>query len=295
MIIKFQHYRFVIEFERFVNFMAPPSFLLRALIGKELRYISCVLKRQQCPQCPLKGKCAYSIIFEVSVDKTNQYLYGRSNASPPFILNIDYNMRTSLKCLNIDITLVGIAAEYVPYLIMAVMRGGEAGIFKERIKYTLVQVECNGMKIDQESPQIIEPCSFDLNANLHGSDFVKIKFLSPFRYKKDGNYISDISFSDVITASIRRLNILSGIYGDAVQVEYIPKNVISEGKLYWKEESRYSARQQTSMLLGGVMGELSVLGDIEPLAMSLLYGAQIFNIGKNASFGLGNIAVLEGI
>jgi hypothetical protein len=297
MYIKFQRYLFTLEFERSVNFIAPPSFFFRSLIGKELRYISCVLKTQKCPQCPLKGRCAYSIIFEVPIEKDNIYLAGRSNATPPFTLNMAYNIRTSLKILDVTLTLIGKAVEYAPYIILAFLRAGESGLFKERVKYRIVKTECNNIEINPDVPSLdnIEPYIFNLDAELNCQTGkpLKIKFLSPFRYKKNGNYTSDINFSDVILATVRRLNCLSGFYGDGALIEYTPGEVKSERKLYWKEESRYSARQKESMLFGGVMGEMLLLENIEPLAFSLLNGAQIFNIGKNVAFGLGNLSITE--
>lgn len=292
--IKFQRYKFLVEFEREINFITPPSFIMRSVIGKELRYISCVLKSRKCFECPLKGKCAYSIIFEVPIDKDNQYLSGRSHASPPFVLNIDYDKRDNVRFLTIDITLIGAAYEYAPYFIMAVIGGGERGLFKERVKYKLIKTMCNGAEINPEAPAITEPYFYELNGSFHNTKHITIKFLSPFRYKKGGKYTYDIDFTDVMTAAVRRLNILSGMYGDGEQITYNQKDIKDIRKnLYWKEESRYSARQKTSMLLGGVMGEMCVSGDIDLVMISLLRGAQMFNIGKNASFGLGHIAVME--
>ena len=298
MTINYQQYLVEVEFERPVNFSAPPSFMFRSVIGKELRYLSCVLKTQRCPDCPLRGKCAYSVIFEIPIDKSNEYLTGRSNATPPFVFNIDYNLRTGLQRMEIVMTLIGKGIEYAPYMILAFVRAGQAGIHKERVQYKLVNVLCNNVQIDLESPrtQEIAPHAFTFDdiGDTAQREF-RIKFLSPFRYKKGGNYTMDISFADVLTASARRLDCLSGFYGSGARVKYNPSGAVikTEGKLYWKDESRYSARQQDKMMLGGVMGEIVVSGAITKQEISFLRGAELFNIGKNISFGLGNISVTE--
>ncbi len=60
--------------------------------------------------------------------------------------------------------------------------------------------------------------------------------------------------------------------------------------LAWHDWERYSNRQQTKMVFGGLLGTLDLEGDLA----SLLRAAEILHVGKGATFGLGRIAVEGG-
>ena len=55
--------------------------------------------------------------------------------------------------------------------------------------------------------------------------------------------------------------------------------------LHWVDYSHYSARQQTSMMLGGLMGEIELSGNFSSPVLMLLDFAENFSAGKNVVFG----------
>ena len=54
----------------------------------------------------------------------------------------------------------------------------------------------------------------------------------------------------------------------------------------WRDWRRYSSRQRQEMVLGGVVGEVALRGELAPFAELLAVG-QWTHLGKNTSFGLG--------
>ena len=127
-----------------------------------------------------------------------------------------------------------------------------------------------------------------------------MEFLTPVRFKKDGRYIKQLSFEDVIQAALRRLEILSATYGSLEfkkiafpQFELEHENA----QMSLKDYDRWSARQKQKIRMGGSVGLLTASGVFSQTCLSLLEGAQLFHIGKNTSFGLGKIkyTFVEGV
>ena len=65
---------------------------------------------------------------------------------------------------------------------------------------------------------------------------------------------------------------------------------ITRSDLTWHDWERYSNRQQTHMIFGGLLGNLDLEGDLLPFA-PLLRAAEVLHVGKGATFGLGRISV----
>src|SRR3954447_21370243 len=60
--------------------------------------------------------------------------------------------------------------------------------------------------------------------------------------------------------------------------------------LRWLDWERWSQRQSAAMKLGGLVGSLTLEGDVSPFA-PLLRAAEILHAGKGAVFGLGKVEV----
>lgn len=60
--------------------------------------------------------------------------------------------------------------------------------------------------------------------------------------------------------------------------------------LVWHDWQRYSNRQRTKMRLGGLVGEMTLEGDLRPFS-ALLRTAEIVHVGKGTTFGLGRVEV----
>ncbi len=65
---------------------------------------------------------------------------------------------------------------------------------------------------------------------------------------------------------------------------------MASADLRWLDWERWSQRQNAAMKLGGLVGTLTLEGDVAPFA-PLLRAAEVLHAGKGATFGLGKVEV----
>ena len=75
-----------------------------------------------------------------------------------------------------------------------------------------------------------------------------------------------------------------GLIAAAEQIETVSSS------LQWYDWERYSARQDTRMKLGGVLGQVTYQGDLQPFLPLLQLGSWV-HVGKGTSFGLGKYVI----
>ncbi len=296
----YNNYIFKISFE--ATFVAKhyPPFIIRSVLGNELRKLACILKGRECDECPLKYHCAYSFIFETPIDKNTEFLLGRNKASHPFRIFSDLLPKRAYPTMELKLSLFGKGIDYFPYMYFALNRAGEKGLFRERIKYSIDEILDDDFMINKgfdENLVISERRLWKFD-NESGEKNVKIKihFLSPVRIKLNGKYTHKIGYKDILLNIVQRLNILSAMYGDKEKISIDLKSLSEKEEnisLRWIDYERYSARQEAEMKLGGAVGYIEVYGRFNMAELSLLRAGEIFGVGKNTSFGFGEIKVEE--
>lgn len=300
--VEYSVFKIKIKPETAIKFDTIPEFLFRSVIGMELRNLSCLFKNRKCEDCDLKFQCAYSIIFESPISKENPVLKGRNYASHPFIISIDNNEKNPLDEIILNITLIGKAIDYFPYLFYAISKGQEAGIGRERIKYSVESVKSNDSEILKNGQLDMSISRKEWIAGINSGKGAKrkylIEFVSPLRFRKNGKYVDKISYGDILKGLRRRVEILSGMYGELSSIPEIKDIKDIDEKLVssdirWVENKRWSGRQKTTMLLGGIKGNMELSGNFTPFERSLLEAGELFHFGKNGGFGLGRIKVRE--
>ncbi len=291
--ISYQKYKFTIDFEKKIYFDIFPGFIFRSVLGMELRKISCIFKGKKCQECDLKYQCVYSNIFETPIDKNNQILPGRNKAPHSFILSTEDLYRKTTSKIEMELTLLGQNTKYFPYIYYALKQAGENGILRHRVKYkiTEITVDNNSILNEHNNLKIIENKIWKKTEDTKiQHKKIKIELKTPLRIKKEGKYLDKITYSDIISATQRRMKTLLELYGeeeDLSQIDFLEK--VETAKTYWLELERYSSRQRTKMKLGGVVGTIIVEGEFSKQEQSLIEFASLFNLGKNTGFGLGNI------
>lgn len=293
--LQFHRLEFLIQFDKPVVFTNHPVFLFRSLLGKELFRLICPFSRKVCDTCTLRFKCAYSYIFESPVTKDNPVLYGRNFASHPFVMSSDVAENQSTQNLTLTMLLIGNAVDYIPIIFWSLVRAGKQGIFKTRVPFQIQSLLINGQQAFKNEKLMLP--KNQLYWELEESELQKkgqifLEFLTPVRFKKDGRYLINLSFEDVVQAALRRLEILSATYGEEEfrKIKFPPFELEHEnGQMVWKDYYRWSARQKQQMRMGGSLGLLTARGTFSQTCLSLLEGAQLFHVGKNTSFGLGKI------
>lgn len=276
----------------------PPLFVLRSLMGMHLRSMSCVSPNMKCPDCMYKSTCAYAFLFETILQSENDVLPGRNRASHPFSFTQgDLSVGAKISEYDFTMTLFGKAVDYLPYIYAAFVRAGESGIFKNRTRFSVVDMSIGGKSIlideNHIEPNVeAEEFSFkaDESGEKHGEVLVELK--SPLRFKVGGKYSQDFSATDFFSALYRRAATLLKMYGAVdAELERLPKSLLSidARNLRWKKLDHYSARQKKLVILSGAVGTFSLSGEFSCMEKKLLEFGRIANAGKNTNFGLGQM------
>ncbi len=274
----------------------PPLFVLRSVLGKELRSMCCIAHKSVCAECMYNHTCAYSFLFESILPQQNEVVPGRNRASHPFAFTQgDLSVGAKMSEYDFTITLFGKAVDYLPYIYAAFARTGKNGLFKARTPFIVKQVIAGGKNILIDENQLDFPLSpkiFEIatdGENRKGQILVELK--SPLRFKTGGKYTTDFSAQDFMGCLFRRANTLCQLYGSNDGIKYEPNKTLSiiEKNLHWTESTHYSVRQKNKMELGGLIGTFKISGTFTPTDLALLELAKIANAGKNTNFGLGKL------
>ena len=276
----------------------PPLFVLRSLLGMQLRSMSCVSPNTKCPDCMYRGTCAYAFLFETILPQQNDVLPGRDRASHPFAFTQgDLSVDVKMSEYDFTMTLFGKAIDYFPYIYGALIRAGESGIFKSRTCFSVADVVVDGKSVVIDENHIItdfgkKVFSFSNDGidNSRGEVLVELK--SPLRFKTGGKYSSEFSAFDFFSALNRRAATLFKMYG----TEDFKAGRLSESSveifrrdIRWKKLDHYSARQKKLVILSGAVGTFSLSGKFSCMEKKLLEFGRIANAGKNTNFGLGQM------
>lgn len=290
--------RFFLTFKEPVLFDINPLFLIRSLLGKELRRFCCSQKGLECVSCPLKEGCAYVFLFESLKPKNSEILPGLDKSSHPFILKETESWpHNATLSYSFGLTLLGKAVSYFPYVYIALTEAGKYGVLRARTPYVIERVlSKTGEELLHEDGNI--PYRKWLNVWKpfpSTSSFVGdilISLCSPLRFKHQGSYGNDFSELDFYHCLRRRLSTVLALFGTGADTvaDWDGSGVSFRSReLDWVDYSHYSARQKSSMHLGGSMGSFVLQGTFDSNWLTLLDFSEHFNAGKNVSFGLGTI------
>jgi hypothetical protein len=120
-----------------------------------------------------------------------------------------------------------------------------------------------------------------------------LHFVTPTRLIYAEALTNTVDFHVLIRALLRRVSNLSYFHcGTEFDLDFrsliaAAEKVETEASdLRWHDWERYSARQDTRMTLGGVLGQVTYRGDWHPFLLLLTLGEAV-HVGKGTSFGLG--------
>ncbi|MEJ5366420.1 MAG: CRISPR system precrRNA processing endoribonuclease RAMP protein Cas6 [Desulfosoma sp.] len=286
---------------------------LRGALGMALKHSCCAARQRPCEACLLRFSCLYVYLFETPLlgESPNDLRY--RNAPHPFVLQIGMDGPLRLEpgaSWSFDMTLIGRAIQWTPYLVMAAHRMGEMGIGKGRGTFDLervVSLDAQGnpwedvyadgiLRLPERSLPLTD--GMDREEPARGEAFT-LRFLTPVRLMAQGEPVRVPEFSVLLATLLRRLENLQRFHGEdhgAFSVPFMElmekaRSVpIVENRTRWFDWERYSHRQGRKMRLGGLVGEAVYGGDARYFEPYLSAGRWI-NVGKGTSFGLGRYEV----
>lgn len=282
------------------NMLLPSnkSSMFRGGFGHIFKHFNCANKlAKTCSSCPLKETCIYNYIFE---DKTNIF------SIRPYIIETQFNDKRFFargETITFNLILLGKAVKYLPHFIFAFIELGKIGITSKKYKYSLHKV------IDSENniifkdgnilsqPKIIGNTDFDKPSPL--TNKIILDFSTPLRLTLFGDLVTQLTFDVFIQALIRRIKSFKFDHCLAKEtdnyealLEKTEEVTISNNSLKWKDWTRYSNRQHTSMEFGGLIGSITLEGNLKPFLPLLTIGEYI-HVGKNCTFGNGKYQIKE--
>ncbi len=300
-------YRFTF---RMADELRLPEFagsLLRGQFGSALRRTACMTGAKRCEPCPLWRTCPYPAIFETPPPLSHA-LQRFSQVPNPYVIEPPpFGTRGAAAgdTLDFSLVLVGRALDQLPLIAFAFQRAFRAGVGKARAKGEVEAIvwqtddsevpvwDAAASRILRHEPSLAMP-------PLPACGEVTLRFETPLRLQNQGHPlgIDALRPRTLLTALMRRGSLLfemhagkPGLASDAAALARHAEALAHEHQLRWRDWTRYSSRQRAQMTLGGVIGEWTLRGNLEPLLPWLWLG-QWLHVGKNATMGLGRYTLV---
>ena len=326
--LRIARYQVCLRAEKDAALPSFPGSTLRGAFGYALKQAVCVMNHRDCGRCLVANQCVYPYVFETPAPPDLSVLHNQRNAPHPFIIDPPiYSGRNQADRqrilapgdeLEFGLTLMGRAIGYLPYIVYALHEMAQRGIGKGRAQFALAGVSALGStgirqaifddvtsRLD-ESPEIVSDLSQLIDDRLdqlqaRGSeDQLKIRFITPLRIKVQGDLQPQANFEILVRNLLRRISLLMIIHGDR-QLDLDFKGLLElaravrlkSSSLHWWDWGRYSARQETVMKLGGIVGEAEFAGDRLQEFLPLIVAGELLRIGSATSFGLGRYELLD--
>jgi hypothetical protein len=314
----FGNYLFFCEFRE--SAILPPykGSTFRGVFGQTLKKIVCALKKKNCAECLLNENCVYFFVFETP-DKKNKLSVKKRIASPPhpYVIEPPLTDQTNFSVgdsFKFNLLLFGKANDYLPYFIYTFDQIGEKGIGKRstnfRGKFILKEVSSSDqilysyqdkkIKGDYQLQELtlknfVSPSTTQIEE-------VELSLLTPLRVKFQNQLLKTngnvtLPFHILTRTMLRRVASLFNYYDDGEPpldyrqlIEKARMIEIKQSSLKWYDWRRYSNRQDQTMLIGGIVGDISYQGNITDF-FPLLRFSELVHLGKQTSFGLGKIEI----
>lgn len=289
--------------------------MLRGAFGQALRRLVCVMPRgQECDGCRLRGVCTYTRLFETFIEgEPPPFLRGLPTSPRPYLIEPRCDLRhlAAGEPLDFDLVLIGQAIALHTFAALAIERMAEAGLGSARHRFRMERIawqQADGSWRPLTAAASPSPGGGGLSAeppaaslprcDLPDTGRARLRFLTPARLKVRDHLVDTIGFRPLVFAMLRRILELAHLHvpGEPVDWSFRPLLEAADGvrvttsDLRWYDWERYSNRQRQKMKLGGFIGEMQIEGELGPLA-SLLRAAEVFHVGKGATFGLGKIEI----
>ncbi|HEY3571527.1 MAG TPA: CRISPR system precrRNA processing endoribonuclease RAMP protein Cas6 [Thermoanaerobaculia bacterium] len=186
-------------------------------------------------------------------------------------------------------------------------RMGRGGLGAGRPRFELARVEAQDPANPAGAPRALfadgavarEPAAPSLPSESPLPEgAVTLRFVTPLRIKVRHQLTDRPRFRDLAFHMLRRTLEMAYFHVPGAAVDWDFQSLLqrSDGvqvagaDLRWLDWERWSQRQNSAMKLGGLVGRLTLEGDVAPFA-PLLRAAEILHAGKGAVFGLGKLEV----
>ena len=281
----------------------------RGVFGHALKKVVCALKRKDCRDCMLKSQCVYAIVFETPLALSVPENAHISDPPHPFVIQPPLETDTDYPkgaAFDFNLLLFGNINHHLAYFIYAFEQMGRIGIGRKtngkRGLFVLETVSGNGHAIYDHrvktlsAPPVNEGLQLRAitDSNEKSADLT-LQLQTPLRLKFKNRLNADLPFHVLVRAMLRRISSLCTCYGNGEPDLDYPGLVKDAGSiktkasdLQWCDWRRYSFRQESTMLMGGLVGSVTYK-DVPGQYLPLIEFCEKVHLGKQTVFGLGQM------
>ncbi len=330
--LSFSRFKAYFQVKKTVDLPSYAGSTFRGALGHGLRKVRYGTKGDACSECMVRSQCRYGALYAYLFESPSDHPFIAENSRSlqmkhetypqPFILEPPAGgLYLSGEFLPLWFTLVGKAIECFPFMACGLSHISHVGMvyneggIRGRGKISLEAIVdgtpsedgSETLIYDGRTGRVVGPgqiLDFDLvqhwvTSSLdreHPVERIRIRFLSPFRYKNENRLGKPLIFEVFMRNVFRRLTLLSVHSPIPLAIDYknllaLAENVQREtSTLQWFDWERASARQKVRMKLGGVVGDIVFSGDLSEFLPYIKMG-EFLNIGKGGAFGLGKYEV----
>jgi hypothetical protein len=299
---------------RFLERAVVPPYegsMIRGAFGRAFKESCCPFPHNGVG-CPLGDKCPYGYVFETSPPEGAREFAKNQEVPRPYVFEPPDGTKMEYapgERFRFGFTVVGRAAEYMPYFIYAFSKMGEEGVGRRRARYALERVVATNPLVGKSEEvfdgEVVRNRRLPTNwtnamsaARELDAERVRLTFLTPTFVKFEGGESSEApSFAALVQALLIRIPMLSAVHcGEVWQEDF--RALVAQARevetvrddTTWVSFRRYSTFKGRSQRLEGVVGEVVYAGAIQGF-LPLLCMGQLTHVGKGAVFGLGRYRV----
>lgn len=300
---------------RFLERAVVPPYegsMIRGAFGRAFKESCCPFPHDGAG-CPLGDRCPYGYVFETSPPKEAKDFAKNREVPRPYVFEPPDGTKMEYapgERMRFGFTVVGRAAEYMPYFVYAFSKMGDVGVGRLRARYELERVVAKnplaGTREEVFDGEVVKnrrlPTTWKNAASatrgLEGGR-VRMEFLTPTFVKYRGVVSPEAPpFAALVQSLLIRIPMLSAIHCGEVWREDFKALVARAGEVEtildettWVSFRRYSSFKRKSEPLEGVVGVAEYAGPVEEFLPWLEMG-QLTHVGKRAVFGLGRYRLL---
>ena len=272
--------------------------MLRGAFGHALLALS-PLPHTDGKPCALHASCPYCQLFAAPPLPAHS-LQKFSHMPQPYVIEPPTGGAQQLQAgqsFGFGLVLIGKALGLLPTVLQAWQRALRTGLGPQHTPCTLVDIydENGTQRLSNKREQLSNLSTTLPPAPALGTQ-ATLHFCTPLRLQVQGKPVraGQLTARDLLIALARRHQLLCDVHLGAAAPQYDFKTLAEQVQaialqaqdLHWFDWGRYSQRQKQEMQLGGLLGAVTLHGDLAPFA-ELLHFGQWLHVGKNASFGLG--------
>jgi hypothetical protein len=308
------HCRLRFDARKAVRLDALQGSAIRGGFGAALRRLVCIDLRLDCARCELRFVCPYTRVFNPFVPPGAARLRKNLNIPRPFVVKppLGVAARAAGEPLEIDLVVVGEAAQYLPYMVVAFREVAERGLGSNRAPCVLREIDRLGPdgeavdRIYDRRTGTIQPPRRNWTwrellerwGDPGEVESLRVRFLTPTALWADGNLVPVPEFHHLIRRLRDRVNALATFYcGGPLDMDFKGMAERAREIRLIKSSTRWIAAGRRSRRggeqdLSGFVGQVTYQGNIKPFLPLLALGEYV-HVGKGAAFGNGWYTLAE--